>query len=178
MLALKRQFMWPVLAVVLVDFVFMVAGASRLASGGDSFWIWLCWAGIVTLVVDGYTLCWVGMWTGCVAKRPNRASSATIARVLVLPWGGLVGVVLLLSFTTLWRQLDDKFGAYFLLGLWFALGMIVDVYFCVRSRVRLLRDLRQVATERFAPGRRLGFSLKQRRKQPGPVLPPVVAGET
>ena len=95
---------------------------------------------------------------------------------LVLPGAAWAGLIFILSFTRLWHRVEDKWA--FFLGLWFALGMIIDVYFGVRARLRLLRDLRTVATQRFVPGRTIFFWSKPRRRPANPALPPAIVSET
>ncbi len=175
-LALKRQFMWPGLAVLGLDIIFMLAGARRLSSAGDNFWVWFCGVEMSLLVVDIFALSWVGMWIGLTARRANRAAGATVVRVLVLPCGAWAGLIFILSFTPFWHRLEDKWQ--FFLGLWFALGLIIDLYFGVRSRLRLMRDLRTVATQRFVPGRAILFWWKPRPPRSSPALPPAIASET
>ena len=116
------------------------------------------------------------MWVGLTARRANRAGSATVARVLVLPAGLWAGMILLASFTGLWFRLEDKWQFY--LALWFALGIGVDVFFGLRARLCLLRDLRTVATQRFVPGRPIFYWMKPGRRQSSPSLPPAIATET
>ena len=175
MLVLKRQFLWPILMVVGLDFIFMLAGARHLSSGGDNFWVWFCSAQIVTLIGDVYTLCQAGMWIGLVSKRPNRAASATVARVLVLPCGAWAGLVMLTTFTPLWHRVEIQWP--FFLGLWFAMGMIADIFFSLWARFRLLRDLRTVATQRFVPGRAPLALFKRRGDQSDSALPPAIASQ-
>ena len=176
MLALKRQFLWPVIVIVGIDFLFMFAGAKHLSSDGDNFWVWLCWAGIILLVADIYTLCWVGMWIGLVSKRPNRATGATVARVLALPWIAWWVMLLAVSLTPLWHRAQDKWAFY--LGLWFALGACADLFFCLWTRSRLLRDLRTVATQRFVPARTIFSWMKPVQDRSRPALSPAATGET
>jgi magnesium-transporting ATPase (P-type) len=176
MLALRRQFLGPVLAVAVLDLVFMVVGARASGLAQDNLWGWVCWAGIVTLLADAYTLCWVGMWVGLVSKRPNRATSAVITRVMVLPWGAWIGLLLLVGMTRWWLRVGESWKFY--LGLWFVLGMAADVYFCLWARSRLRRDLRVVATQRFVPGRLRLFRVRPRPSQSSPAVPPAVASET
>jgi len=57
-------------------------------------------------------------------------------------------------------------------------GMIVDLHFGLRARIRLLQDLRTVATQRFVPGRSFFASLKARRHPSSPALPPAIVSET
>ena len=176
MLALKRQFLWPLLAVVGIDFLFLLAGARRLSSAGDNFWVSFCGAEMVLLAADVYALIWVGMWVGLISKRPNRASGATIARVLVLPCGVWAGLLILTTFTPFWHRVEDKWPFYLL--LWFGLGMITDIFFCLWAKFRLLRDLRTVATQRFVPRRMFFAWMKPGRTQSSPALPTAVTSET
>jgi hypothetical protein len=131
---------------------------------------------MVLLVADVIALSWVGMWTGLTARRANRAAGATVVRVLVLPCGVWAGLIFILSFTRFWHRLEDKWQVF--LGLWFALGLILDLYFAVRARLRLIRDLRTVATQRFVPGRAFFFWWKPRPPRSNPALPPAIASET
>ena len=176
MLALKRQFLWPLLAVVGIDFLFLLAGARRLSSAGDNFWVSFCGAEMVLLAADVYALIWVGMWVGLISKRPNRASGATIARVLVLPCGVWAGLLILTTFTPFWHRVEDKWPFYLL--LWFGLGMITDIFFSLWAKFRLLRDLRTVATQRFVPRRMFFAWMRPGRTQTSPALPTAVTSET
>ncbi len=90
LLALKRQFLGPVVVTLLVFFLFMMAAASDemlLENPEDrSFWV-LSWAaGMVMLVADLAALYWVGMWKALTAKNPTRAAASNLGRILVLPW--------------------------------------------------------------------------------------------
>jgi hypothetical protein len=177
MLTLRRQFLWPVLAVGGLDLVFMLAGTRYLGSSDNDFWAWwACWAWIIMLGADVYTLSWLGMWIGLVTKHPNRATSATIARVLVLPCGAWAGLIMLTSLTPVWHRVSDK--VQFFIGLWFAVGVLADIYFCLRARLRLLGDLRTVATQRFVPGRALFAVRKARRRLANSAMSPPVPSET
>lgn len=175
-LALRRQFLGPVLLVAGVDLAFMLAGGRDSGLAKDNFWGWVCWAGILTLLADVYTLCWVGMWVGLVSKRPNRATGAVITRVMVLPWGAWIGLLLLASLGPWWQRWADNWRFY--LGLWFFLGMAVDLYFYLWSHRRLNRDLRVVATQRFVPGAGGWIRRKPRAAQASPPVRPPVTSET
>ena len=129
-----------------------------------------------TFAADVYTLCWVGMWTGLIAKHPNRATLATFARVVVLPCGAWSAVMLLVTFMQLWSRLNRTDGLSML--LWFGFGMANDAALFLWSRHRLLRDLRVVATLRFVPGRPWFGSWPTREPVLNPGLPPVLKSET
>jgi len=153
MLALRRQFLWPLLLVAGIDVIFMAASMGHSSASERAGWIWFYLFMISTLLADSFTLCWTGMWVGLKSKRPNRATAATIARVLLLPWGIAAAVVISMAFTRLWRRMDG--GPEFFLGLLFVAGLAVDTYFYLTSRRRLLTGLRSVATQRFLSGRAL-----------------------
>ena len=176
MLALRRQFFWPVLLVAGLDFLFLFTALHRLGSAGDNQWIWFCLGTILTFVADAYTLCWVGMWIGLIAKHPNRATLATFARVVVLPCGAWAAVVILTILVQLGSRLIRTEEISML--LWFAFGIANDVALFVWSRHRLLRDLRVVATQRFVPGRRVFGWWASRKPVVNTGLPPVVTSET
>jgi ABC-2 type transporter len=148
MLALRRQFLWPMAVVAAVDFVLMLHGTLRLGEAEDTGWIALYLALIFTLPADAYALSWTGMWIGLTAKRPNRATSGTIARVLLLPWGIFAATTILMAFAQMWRRWADRVELY--IGLWLAIGIAIDGFFALRSHSRLLNTLRVVATRRFA----------------------------
>ncbi len=176
MLALRRQFFWPVLLVAGLDFLFLFGALQRLGSAGDNQWAWFCLGSILSFAADVYTLCWVGMWIGLIAKHPNRATFAAFARVVLLPCGAWSAVMILISLLQLWFR-HDRSDAFSML-LWFGLGFANDVALFCWSRQRLLRDLRIVATQRFVPGRRTIGKWPLRKPMANTDLPPAVTSET
>lgn len=142
-MGLERQFAAPVMVVLMVDFVFLLA--SRQESGMVMLWV----AGMVVFVVDVMTLSWLGMWRGLNSRRPNRASAAALARVLMLPW--LIFVI----FTTVIGVSGGFDGGHSiwtptaLVILWTVISFGVDALFGLPARTRLLTKFRDVATQRF-----------------------------
>lgn len=170
MLALRRQFLGPVSLIVVVDLAFMVAGLRSYGLASDASWSWTCMAGIVVFVADVYTLCWVGMWVGLIARRPNRASGNTVIRVMLVPWLAFVGFLILASFISLWTHIESDSG--FLLGLWFLLSMLNNLALFWWAQRHLHRDLRRVATQRFDQGRsRLWPFSRTSEEAPDPPRP-------
>jgi ABC-type Na+ efflux pump permease subunit len=141
MLALRRQFLRPMLVVLVVDFLFLLTDA------WDKDWVLLCLAGMTVLVADMYAISWLGMWLGLKARHASRASSAVIVRILILPW--LVFLLLWMLFSVLdnwysrYRVDNDYFPAF-----WFVISMLVDLAFAAWARNRLHQDFRAVATQR------------------------------
>jgi ABC-type transport system involved in multi-copper enzyme maturation, permease component len=95
-LSLKRIFLWPLITLALLNLVPVVFLAYQAFSGpgisealhsipratlslGTSCWFTL------GLVVDVFTVGWVGMWLGLTAKKPDLAPFWTVLFVLILP---------------------------------------------------------------------------------------------
>ena len=156
-LALERQFLGPVLAVLLVFFLFLTASSSDAMSqqAPEDRVLWLLfWAALmVLLVADLAGLYWVGMWEGLVAKNPTRATAISVGRILVVPWVlmGLGG----LAASLVWPAAEDKPVLKLLLAFWFGLSLAADLGFGAWARHRLLTEFRFAATRRYEP--RLGF---------------------
>ena len=177
LLALRRQFFWPVLLVVGLDFLFLFTAFNRLGSAADNQWVGFCLGVIASFAADVYTLCWVGMWTGLIARHPNRATLAAFARVVVLPCGIWAAVTIAVSFMQPWLRFNLSEG--FSMFLWFGFGLANDVAWFLWSRQRLLHDLRVVATQRFVPARTLsGWRRPSRPPASNPDLPPAVPSRT
>jgi hypothetical protein len=151
-LALKRQFLAPVLMTLMVEVVFLVASIQgehadpQEVAYTASFAIIL----MVTLVADVVALALVAMWVSLTAKNPNRTTGITIRRVLVLPW--VINFVLgLLAYgVSSLTQGNGNGYTKFILGLYFFSGIIADLLFGLTAWQRLNSELREVATQRFS----------------------------
>jgi ABC-type transport system involved in multi-copper enzyme maturation permease subunit len=151
LLALKRQFLGPVLAVLLVFFLFATAAASDTLSQQEPqdriLWVLFWAAAMVMLVADLVALYWVGMWSGLTARNSTRAAAANLGRILALPWIALGFGVLVAS--VVWSNADDTQVLKLFLGLWFGLGLAADLGFGAWARHRLVTDFRLAATRRY-----------------------------
>ena len=147
-LALRRQFLWPVLTVLAVEILMLIVASSSAYSGRDQEFrlaFWLVW--MLMLVADLFTLYWVGMWLGLSAKNPKRAFSGTVGRVLALPnvaWAILMTMGGLMAVNN-----GPEFSRGFILGSWLAIGLAADFGFGMWARQNLLTQFRIVATQRF-----------------------------
>jgi ABC-2 family transporter protein len=145
-LALRRQFIWPILVVIVVELVFMCTTLRQSPQlTAQTLALWIC--GILMLVADAITLSWVGMATALRARSPNHASVSTITRVLILPWilmGLVVGIANILSFFGI-----PEPGWKFYLGAWFVFGIIADVVFGFIAKWNLQNRFRELALQRF-----------------------------
>jgi len=153
-LALQRQFLGPLLAVLLIELALMVASARDTANHDDSGFLISTWlAAIVMLIADVIALYWIGMWQAIISKNPNRAAGASAARVLVLPWVVFAVVGLVLSLLTFRRAYEPNEN--FFLGLWFGLGLAADIGFGAWARHKFLAEFRVAASQQYA--KRLSF---------------------
>jgi hypothetical protein len=146
LLALRRQFLWPLVVIIAVELVFTGAAMHRFRGEGDRMFLtWM--AGILMLLADLVTLVWVAISSALISKNPNQAIIRTISRVLILPWV-LFGVVAVSGNVVASVLRTVHLDWRFYLGLWFWLGVLVDAGFgviawlTVRTR---FRDLAQTA---------------------------------
>lgn len=152
--ALLRQFGLPILVVLAVDGLFLLDDVH------DQQWVVLWLAGMAMLVIDAVTLHYVGAWAGLTAPRATRAVSATIGRVLVLPW--LVFYVLVVSMSALFMRYplvpgrDPTFQE--LVLLWFGIALVTNAVFGGRAWLNLRTRFREAAAGCYA-----GRSPKVRR---------------
>jgi len=145
-LALQRQFAGPVFVVLLMDFVFLLDGRRD----SDLFVVWI--AGMVIFVADLVALAWVGMWRGLNSRRPNRAATAAMLRVLVLPWMIFLLLMTLAAVTDSFGRRMSNWDGNSAVYLWVAICLLVNASFAIPARRRLLRQFRSVATTRFDGG--------------------------
>lgn len=154
LLALRRQFIGPVIAIMLVEFIFLLMSLGTIGSGNsnDASQLVATWAaGTVTLVADLMALSVVAMWVALSTRNPNRATGITVTRVLVLPLLISVSIFICLGIMSALGRFSFDPGWKFGLSVWFLPGIFVDLYFGARAWWQLHRDFREVAARRFAP---------------------------
>jgi len=150
-LALRRQFLSPLILVLGVECIFLVAALRYGGMDADAVPVFVCFwlAGMILLVADVLALSVVGMWVGLTARNPNRATGITVARVLILPL--VVGFVVMIAATMLsYESGSVDMGWKFYLILWFGLGIVADAVFGLSAWRNLQTAFREVATQRFS----------------------------
>jgi ABC-type transport system involved in multi-copper enzyme maturation permease subunit len=148
MLALRRQFLWPVAAVLLVEVSFLLAIMRDTNLQNESrVWATVWIIGMTVLVADLIALYWVGMWMGLAARNINRASGGAVMRIMVLPWAAWGIISGLIGLATM-RGADGP-GGEFYLWLWFGLAIAADVVFGFWSRHKLYTHFRALAAQRY-----------------------------
>jgi len=149
-LALGRQFLGPLMIVLVIETLFLLATVSEPAVTDRAFWVLLWFCGMAVLVADLAALYWVGMWQGLTARNFVRATTGSLARILVVPWTAYAAVTLLLALVSMGgiNRFDTWPGSYLL--LWLVLSLLADFGFGGYARHKLLTDFRLAAQERYS----------------------------
>ncbi len=149
-LALRRQFLGPLLAVLVLEATLLVASLrssetdSSLVACYVMFWI----GGTIMLLGDLAALMLVGMWVSLTAKNPNRATGITVARVLVLPWAITLGICLLaVLYSISYEAYSPGWKSW--LAVWYVPGYVVSLLLGTIAWRRLHTQFREVAAHRF-----------------------------
>ena len=154
MLAARRQFLGPLLAVMFVEAALLVAALRSSATDAAfiapyvAFWA----VGTVMLLLDITTLSVVAMWVSLTARNLNRTTGITVGRVLILPMGATLGIFLagaLFSFAFAPFEPGWKSA---LAGLYLP-KLAADAFFGLNAWRRLQTDFREVAAHRFVPSK-------------------------
>ncbi len=176
MLALRRQFLAPLLTVLVVECVFLVASArqNRADVAELPFWVASWIAYMVMLVADAFALSSVGMWISLTTKNPNRTTGITVFRILVMPMLLFFAILIFYSFFRVAISGPD-FGWKTVVGLYLGLGIAADLYFGLTAWRRLHTDFREAAVQRFAPPQSFLRRLFAGRGRHAVSLPPAPA---
>ena len=143
--ALRRHFRGPLLVLLAVNaVVFMtvaVANVINLPTFMRVFFGQALLLGALALLVDFYALSWVGMLMGLRSRRHNRAVLATLARILLLPWVGVVLFIIVAAAGGGVRDRDLPGCAI----VWFVAGFLFSLAQAAWARGELLGRLRRWA---------------------------------
>ncbi len=148
-LALRKQFLLPMLAAVVFEVLFLMADPPGSMDYNHRMVFTFFAAGLLMLVADIIAIGWVAMHQALVSRSPTFAGSVTILRVLILPW-------ILWSATVLVVRLraemlyEEGPGWKFYLGLWFIIGLATDTYYGLTARHKLRTLFRALAASRYS----------------------------
>jgi hypothetical protein len=147
-LALKRQFLGPLIFVIGIEVLFMsiLHWHSVLSYQETSKQVAVGSVGIILLLLDMVALIGVALVSALTAKTPNYASVSTISRVLIFPW--VLGVAISVI-ANLWRAGGNDLTWRFFLGLWFWLGIAADLGFGLPAWWDLKTRFRELALQRI-----------------------------
>jgi len=143
--ALCRQFLWPAIFIISAELAFLVAGLRSHRSDGDAVLLWIC--GWAVLVTDLAAIFYVGIWKSLTARSSNRANSATIVRIMSLPWIIYVAFLMLLAMLPGSYRSSPSTTAFIL--IWTVLSLFVSGYFGIRAKLKMEEQFRQLATTRY-----------------------------
>ncbi len=155
MLALRRQFLGPVIITLGVFFLCIIGTVSDISEGehARAAWITLGGGAMVMLIADLVAIFWVGTWQAMVARNPSRVANATLLRILLVPSLAWALFYLLMTMAIFFHEYD--LGWEVPMGLWFGLGIAADIGFGALARHKLLTQFRLAAEQRYTP--RAGF---------------------
>jgi hypothetical protein len=145
-MALERQFRKPFLAVVTVEALVVIIGAFKTGGQEPFSWALAHMANMVLLVVDSYTLVWTGLWQAMTRKSPQAATSATVFRVLLIPWFMMAGLMSL-CFPILGPTAGME-----MIVAWLVIGGVADMMMLANAREKLEGELRAAAAQQFGFG--------------------------
>jgi ABC-type Na+ efflux pump permease subunit len=147
--ALRRQFFWPTLAVLLADmFLYSAGAAGRWNSSPSDGWTPMFVNGMVVFVADMITLGWLGMWLGLTVRRPSMVAGTAGFRVLVVPW---LGFILTLNIVVIFSRQRQEPSSAFLCNTWLTLSLLNDAFWIWWARRQLRTQFRVRATESYQP---------------------------
>ncbi|HEY5909608.1 MAG TPA: ABC transporter permease subunit [Verrucomicrobiae bacterium] len=149
LLALRRLFLGPLLAVVAIEITFLAASLQRESFHQNPINPVLWAAAILMLVADVVALCWTAMWGALTVKSPNSITGVTITRILAAPW--VLFVVGSIMANLLAAPDSTIFSWKYSVGLWFGLGLAVDLAFGLGAWWVLRSKFRQLALQPFVP---------------------------
>jgi len=149
LLALRRQFLIPLLAIIFVELFLVIEAAQRSYSDTQAVLV-LGIGSLVMLLMDLLALVGLGMSAALSMRTPNRAIVSTVSQVLILPFALWMTAIIVIRFFSMGAGMELGWRFYF--GLWFGLGLLADAGFAFPAWWRLCTGFRQLASERsFKP---------------------------
>jgi len=154
-MAMRRQFLAPVILTTLLCVLFWTVSAATEAGSAGWGWERLMIAGYLALFLfDTHTLTWTGFWQGLVSRRTNWAGFYTLFFVMVVPTLLFILLSLVLALMKfVWMVLFSgpalSFGGWFMPVGYFAICFATNACLISVSRTRLLRRLREIAAHDF-----------------------------
>jgi len=99
--SLRRKFFLVIVGVLVLDACWLFDGLITLDLSSDELMLPVSFLGaMLMLMVDAYTLSWVGLCLGLVAKTSRRAFLTTMFQILLLPWVGIMALLMCLALLT------------------------------------------------------------------------------
>jgi len=147
-LALKRQFLAPILVSAVLVLGFMVQAVDH-APMDRSLLVELWLGGLLMFGLDVIALYWMAMYCALTTQTPNQAAVSSIVRIVVAPAVVFAAVAVLGKLYAFFAGRPGP-GPGFYLFWWFGLGLAADVAYGFMARRRLLSRFRQLACQGVA----------------------------
>jgi len=147
-LALRRQFLGPLIFVFVVQFALTLAVAGHLPYYSDRTHAFGN-ASLLLLAADIAALFWVAIASALTSKNPNQASINTIFRILILPW---LAWFVIITITNVWLMLhgSQEPSWKFYLYLWVWLSLLADAIFGLSAWWLVRTRFRELALQRLS----------------------------
>jgi hypothetical protein len=133
-LALKRQFFWPVLSLLIIEAILLVGHSLVLAAGGmqpiaSMMLLGVGALAILVFILDLNAAAYWGMWMGLSNRTATKAMTKTILYVLVFPMATVLCI-----------------------PLWPIVGIVKNLILINYAQEQMRRHFRNYVTERFSSG--------------------------
>ncbi len=139
--SLLRQFLGPILFVLMVDFWFAMTHSESTNADQGALGFWLL--RMLYLPVDAIALGHVGIWL-CMAKSSRQLTGGVLGRVLVIPWLVMGAGGTAVAVFDWFDGVNNS--AWLLMGSWFVVSMANNSYWIWRARLELNTRFREMAT--------------------------------
>ena len=148
LLALRRQFLWPVLVSAVVVVGFMIEAVHHSPIDRNLLTeLWL--GGILMFVLDVSALYWLAMYCAMTTASPNQAAVSSIVRVVIAPAVVFAAIVVLGNLYAFFAGRPGPEPGFYMFW-WFSLGLAADLTYGILARRRLLLGFRQLACQGLA----------------------------
>ncbi len=155
MLLTKRRCLWPLLFVVSTDLGLAAAGCWH---AGRFSWEWLAWVGALValagkLLLDLYTVSWVGFWQGLKSHSAGIALRRTTFYVFVMHWLILLGCLTFLGLCTQGKVFQSGAGGWISGVGYLVLFLMIRLHVCGLAITELRDELRPLTLGLAKEGR-------------------------
>jgi ABC-type transport system involved in multi-copper enzyme maturation permease subunit len=142
--ALRKLFRGPVITLIVMNVTLwgttlMFHRHLTVSSQDRLIFSELFAGGIMVLLLDFIAAGWVGMCNGLQAGKHHHAVMRTIGQIMVIPW------LMIFLLAALVQGFASAMGAFTIFGLWFVLGVTVDLVTARWARTRLESRFRAMA---------------------------------
>jgi hypothetical protein len=101
-------------------------------------------------MADVIALGWVGLWGGLNARKPSRLVGTTFLRILAGPWILFFPICILAHRLIEDNPSDPVLNWKFFIGLWFGLGVLIDLGYGLAAALHLRARFRALALQHYA----------------------------